>query len=130
LFLQLVKQPVFVEDVAKAVEKCLLDASTMGRTYELGGPKVYNFADLLRAVSRNMSSSETKTFTKVPTAVYDFMLLVSQFLPNPTFTRDHLPYVNTDMSVRTKIEAGEEMPFTFADLGIVPKSMDEVYNKH
>ena len=40
-------QPVYVGDVADAVVKCLDDPATAGRTYELGGPRVYNFRELI-----------------------------------------------------------------------------------
>ena len=40
-------QPVYVGDVADAALKCLEDPAMAGHTYELGGPKVYTFRDLL-----------------------------------------------------------------------------------
>lgn len=45
-------QPVYVGDVARAVAAALSDPSTMGRTYELGGPTVYSFRDILELVLR------------------------------------------------------------------------------
>ena len=43
-------QPVYVGDVADAVVKCLDDPATAGRTYELGGPKIYTFRELIELV--------------------------------------------------------------------------------
>jgi uncharacterized protein YbjT (DUF2867 family) len=40
-------QPVYVGDVADAVIRALDDPAAAGRTYELGGPKVYTFRALL-----------------------------------------------------------------------------------
>jgi len=40
-------QPVYVEDVAKAVAESVT-GGTSGQTYELGGPKVYTFKELLK----------------------------------------------------------------------------------
>lgn len=40
-------QPVYVEDVGQAVAQAVWDASTAGLTYELGGPGVYTFRDLM-----------------------------------------------------------------------------------
>ena len=40
-------QPVFVGDVAAAVVKALDDGATQARTYELGGPMIYSFRELL-----------------------------------------------------------------------------------
>jgi NADH dehydrogenase len=45
-------QPVYVGDVAKAVAAALSDPSAMGRTYELGGPTVYTFREVLELVLR------------------------------------------------------------------------------
>src|SRR5947207_1795316 len=41
-------QPVYVCDVAAAILRCVEDASTAGRTYELGGPRIYTFRELMR----------------------------------------------------------------------------------
>src|SRR5207302_10660112 len=40
-------QPVYVGNVADAVVRCLDDPATAGRTYELGGPKIYSFRALM-----------------------------------------------------------------------------------
>src|SRR5438270_7712457 len=40
-------QPVYVGNVADAVVRCLDDPATAGRTYELGGPKIYSFRSLM-----------------------------------------------------------------------------------
>src|SRR3989304_9491394 len=45
-------QPVYVGDVADAVAKLLEDPATRGRTYELGGPRVYSFKELLKLMLR------------------------------------------------------------------------------
>jgi len=41
-------QPVFVGDVAAAVAAALEDPAAVGLTYELGGPSIYSFEDLMR----------------------------------------------------------------------------------
>ena len=45
-------QPVFVGDVAAAVANALVDPNAPGRLYELGGPGVYSFKDLMQLVLR------------------------------------------------------------------------------
>ena len=40
-------QPVYVQDVAAAVVACLEQDGTAGQTYELGGPRVYSFRELM-----------------------------------------------------------------------------------
>jgi NADH dehydrogenase len=43
-------QPVYVGDVAEAGMRALDDPATAGRTYELGGPRVYTFKELMELV--------------------------------------------------------------------------------
>lgn len=40
-------QPVWVEDVAQTVVLCVQRAESVGRTYELGGPRVYTLRELV-----------------------------------------------------------------------------------
>ncbi|RED46195.1 complex I NDUFA9 subunit family protein [Aestuariispira insulae] len=47
-------QPVYVEDVAEAVTKCLCSNDANGKVFELGGPTVYSFEELLRLVMHEM----------------------------------------------------------------------------
>ena len=42
-------QPVFVEDVAEACLKALADPATRCRVYELGGPRVYTYRELVQS---------------------------------------------------------------------------------
>ena len=44
-------QPVYVGDVAEAVVAALTRAEAAGRTYELGGPTIYTFKELLQPTS-------------------------------------------------------------------------------
>ena len=44
-------QPVFVGDVATAVAHTLGNTKAFGQTYELGGPEVFTFKDLIRYVA-------------------------------------------------------------------------------
>jgi len=47
-------QPVYVGDVAQAVARVLGNEAAYGQTYELGGPEVYTFGDLIRYVGREV----------------------------------------------------------------------------
>src|SRR5690606_34987536 len=50
-------QPVYVGDVAEAVVRALADPATQGRTYELGGPGIYTFRELLTFMLREIGRS-------------------------------------------------------------------------
>ena len=43
-------QPVFVNDVAAAIAACVTDPAAQGKTYELGGPAVFSFKELMQLV--------------------------------------------------------------------------------
>jgi NADH dehydrogenase len=47
-------QPVFVEDVAAAFAAILADPETAGKTYELGGPQIYTFRELMEVLLEHM----------------------------------------------------------------------------
>jgi len=43
-------QPVYVEDVTDAIAKCATSDIGRGKTFELGGPDVYSFGELMTKV--------------------------------------------------------------------------------
>lgn len=45
-------QPVFVGDVGAAIAACIASDEAHGRTYELGGPEVFSFRELMELVLR------------------------------------------------------------------------------
>ena len=47
-------QPVFVGDVARAIANALADPGAPGRTYELGGPAVLTFKELMEVMLREI----------------------------------------------------------------------------
>jgi uncharacterized protein YbjT (DUF2867 family) len=44
-------QPAYVEDVAEAIGRIMQRAETPSMTFELGGPRVYSYEEILRAVA-------------------------------------------------------------------------------
>ncbi|MBA3779473.1 MAG: NAD(P)H-binding protein [Chloroflexi bacterium] len=47
-------QPISVDDVARVVGLCLADTSTIGRRFELGGPRYWTYREITAEVSRAM----------------------------------------------------------------------------
>lgn len=45
-------QPVYVGDLAEAIARATLDQAAEGRTFEIGGPSVWTFEDILNLVKR------------------------------------------------------------------------------
>lgn len=87
-------QPVYVGDVADAVVRCLTDQHCAGRTYELGGPKVYSFADLMRLLLRTIG--RRRFLLPLPWGLASAMGSIMQILPSAPLTRDQVEQLKRD----------------------------------
>jgi uncharacterized protein YbjT (DUF2867 family) len=110
-------QPVYVEDIGEAVALALQDHDTCASTFELGGPRVYNYADLVTVVAHGID--KRPIFIPVPFAAWHLLAHLSEFLPGPPLTRNQVELMEIDNI------AGQEMP-GFARLNIVPQSVEEI----
>ena len=110
-------QPVFVGNVAEACAKVLADPSTAGRIYELGGPEVYAYADLVLLTLECLN--RRRTVVPVPFPVWDLLATVMAWLPDPPLTRDQVRLLKQDNVVAEEALALE-------DLGIRPVAVEEV----
>ena len=113
-------QPVYVEDVADAIIACLTDEEARGQTFELGGPTIYSFEELMRLVMHEMGVH--KGLVPVPFFIANIMGFVFEILGKlpivPTFlTRDQVRQLKVD-----NVLSGE-LP-GFEALGIEPKSAE------
>jgi NADH dehydrogenase len=88
-------QPVYVGDVAAAITAALGDPATFGgQTYELGGPRVYSFRDLLAWILREVRVD--KPLVEVPDAVAATMARMSGVLPGMPMTQDQWRMLQSD----------------------------------
>jgi NADH dehydrogenase len=110
-------QPVFVGDVAAAIVKTLEDESTHGRTYELGGPTIYSFKQLMQIILKE--TGRRRMLVPVPFFAASIKAAFLQLLPNPLLTIDQVRLLRHD-NVVAKAAAG------LGDLGIVPTSVEAV----
>lgn len=115
-------QPVFVGDVAGAILRCVEDASTRARTYELGGPTVYSFKELMQIMLRE--TGRRRLLVPVPfflASIQAFFLQLPAFvLPiEPLLTPDQVKMLRTDNVVH------DGAP-TLEDLGVAPIALEAV----
>ena len=108
-------QPVFVGDVADAVVAALDRADSAGRTYELGGPEVLDFKQVLELVLR--VTGRTRLLVPVPGALAALPAFFMEFLPDPPLTRDQIKLLAHD-NVATPGVPG------LAELGIAPTAIE------
>jgi len=110
-------QPVYVGDVAAAIETCVRDTSTRGKTFELGGPTLYTFRQLME-----LTLHETRRrcwLVPLPFSLAAFQAKFLQFLPNAPLTPDQVRLLKHDNIVA----AGAQ---TLADLSIEPETVEAV----
>ncbi|HYE00224.1 MAG TPA: complex I NDUFA9 subunit family protein, partial [Alphaproteobacteria bacterium] len=87
-------QPVYVGDVATAVGEALIQASAAGHLYELGGPKIYSFAELMQLVLAQMGRK--RPLVDMPWGLARALASVLEKLPGQALTRDQLLLLQSD----------------------------------
>jgi uncharacterized protein YbjT (DUF2867 family) len=110
-------QPVFVGDIASAIVTALDSEAARGRTYELGGPGIYSFRQLMEIVLRE--TGRKRLLLPLPFALAMWKAFFLQLLPNPLLTPDQVRMLKSDNVVSPTAPG-------LADLGIVPTSVEAV----
>ncbi len=110
-------QPVYVVDVAHAIASALSDSAAAGRIYELGGPRIYAFRDLMDLMLREIRRK--RLLVPVPFAFASFKAWFLEKLPSPILTCDQVRLLKIDNVV------SEDMP-TLLDLGVEPTAIEVV----
>ncbi len=108
-------QPIFVQDVAN----CFIQASSMddarGKTYELGGPTVYTFRELMNYILHTIH--RRRLLLPLPFFVGKIIATFAQLMPNPPLTRDQVELLKSDNVVSSHALKAE-------DLKVRPKAME------
>ena len=110
-------QPVYVGDVADAVITALRQDDTAGRTYELGGPRVWTFRELMAWI--NQETRRNRVMVDMPTPLVRLQATVGEWLPGKPFTRDQLLLLQQDNVVAPNASGLDA-------LGIVPTPVELV----
>jgi NADH dehydrogenase len=111
-------QPVFVGDVAQAIAKATEQQAKPGTTYELGGPEVKTFKELMEFVLATVERRRLLLPLPFPIAKMQASLL--QFLPKPLLTPDQVELLKTDNVVS---DQAKNEGRTLQQLGIEPASL-------
>ncbi|MDQ6975425.1 MAG: complex I NDUFA9 subunit family protein [Mariprofundaceae bacterium] len=87
-------QPVWVEDVARAFVQSMGSMTSVGQSYDLGGPTSYTFHTLVDVLLAH--KQRTRLCLPVPNAIAGMLAKVLQFLPVPPLTPDQLTMLQSD----------------------------------
>jgi len=114
-------QPVFVGDVAEAIARAVEGKTKDGTVYELGGPEVRTFKELMQYVLD--VTERSRLLIPLPFALTKFQAAFLQLLPKPLLTPDQVELLKTDNIVSAVAEAEGR---TLSGLGIEPVAMESI----
>ena len=115
-------QPVWVEDVASAVLRCLQDAGTIGEIYEACGPQVFTLKELVQLAGRyaGIDQGRGRPVVGLPNAVARLQAFFMELAPgDPVLSRDNLDAMKTDNVASGKLPGLQA-------LGITPASLEAI----
>ena len=116
-------QPVYVEDVAKAIAKSVtlptanLKHNPAGKIYELGGPRIVTFKKVYELVLEYTKRS--RILLPLPWWLAKLQASVLGLLPKPLLTPDQVKSLEVDNVVTAKSR-------NLNDLGITPTEIDNI----
>ena len=116
-------QPVYAGDVGAAVAAVLADPATAGRTYELGGPGVYTFRQLMELLLRETYRKRALIPIPMPAArlmgrMGDLQAMLLPFVP-PQITYDQVQLLQRDNVVSPGAPGLEA-------LGVPPSALETI----
>jgi uncharacterized protein YbjT (DUF2867 family) len=109
-------QPVYADDVAAAIAQVLRQSQKPYPIYELAGPRVYSYEELLRTIAR--FAGLRPLLMRMPFAFWGAVAGFAEVLPQPPLTRSQVELMEIDST------SSENRP-GFRALGISPRSLEE-----
>ena len=107
-------QPVFVEDVAKAIIALLKDDKKKNTIYELGGSSIYTFEELLKILL------DIKNIKRLLVPLNPKLMMIPAFflqhLPKPPFTIDQMILLKTDNILKNNLPGLKDLGVKISDM--------------
>ena len=114
-------QPVFVGDVALAISRAVGGRAKDGTIYELGGPAVKSFRELMQYVLA--VTERRRLLVPLPFGLARLQAHLLQLLPTPLLTPDQVELLRADNVVS---QAAQAEGRTLAAFGIEPTALEAV----
>jgi NADH dehydrogenase len=114
-------QPVFVGDVAAAIADAVDGKTRPGTIYELGGPDVRTFRELMQFVLATIERN--RLLVSLPFFLARMQAMFLQYLPKPLLTPDQVELLRSDNIVS---EAATSEARTLQGLSIEPEPMQAI----
>lgn len=87
-------QPVFVEDVAHLVTRCLKEPKAKGQILEIGGPEILTMDEINRRLLKILG--KRRPLVHHPKSFMKFVASFLQFLPGPPLNPEAIDFVTMD----------------------------------
>ncbi len=110
-------QPVYVGDVAEATARALTHTNAAGKTFELGGPQIYTFRELLELMLEQ--TGRKRCLINLPWGLAKLQAAFLELAPKPPLTCDQVEMLKTDNVVASGAKAS-------TDLGINPTALEVI----
>jgi uncharacterized protein YbjT (DUF2867 family) len=108
-------QPVYVSDVADAAMAALASSTTRGKIFEIGGPRVWTFREILAFILK--TTHRDRTLLNIPMGIARLQASILQHVPGKPLTPDQLLMLSKDSVVAPGA-------LGLADLGITPTPVE------
>ncbi len=118
-------QPVYVGDVAGAVVAGLDGRARPGVAYELGGPSIYTFREILDLIADY--TQRKRYYVSIPFWLAKIQGFFLQMLPNAILTVDQVRLLKTDVVVSQEAIAEAR---TLKNLGIEPHAVEVIVPRY
>jgi uncharacterized protein YbjT (DUF2867 family) len=115
-------QPVYVGDVADATLAAIDRPDAAGQTYELGGPRVYTFTELMQIMLHEIDRPNFP-LVSIPFGLASLQAAVLEWLPGQLLTRDQVTMLKRDNVVAPGAK-------TLTDLGIAPTAPEVILQSY
>jgi uncharacterized protein YbjT (DUF2867 family) len=109
-------QPVHADDVAAAIAQILRQSQKPYPVYELAGPRVYSYEELLRTIAR--IAGMRPVLMRMPFVLWDALAGLAEMLPRPPLTRNQVELMQIDTTAFGNLPG-------FRALGISPRSLED-----
>ena len=115
-------QPIMVTDVADAIVKAIQAKKNEGKIYEIGGPRVISFGDMVKSIMKTINKK--RFVIEMPMAIAKIQSSILSLLPiPPVLTRDQCEI----LSEADNVVSNKEL--TISDLDIKPKDVEQAMEK-
>ena len=110
-------QPIAVTDTAKAIAEVLEKEEINNNIYELGGPNIFSFKELMEILLKQIKKK--RFLLPIPILFAKVLGRILQVMPKPLLTADQVELMQYNSVVSNKYP-------TLKDLKISPKTINEV----